>query len=67
MQPVTVEIDIGSASTTGRPPDRAWLLRLRRGDRQVITTIGLSRTAAEHLAEQVIDLLGDPQEPLDKT
>ncbi len=67
MQPVTVEIDIGSASTRGRPPDRAWLLRLRRGDRQVITTIGLSRTAAEHLAEQVIDLLADPQEPLDKT
>ncbi len=56
MQPVTVEIDIGSASTRGRPTDRAWLLRLRRGDRQVITTIGLSRTAAEHLAEQVIDL-----------
>lgn len=67
MQPITVEIDIGSASTRGRPPDRVWLLRLRRGDRQVITTIGLSRTGAEHLAEQVTDLLADPQETLDKT
>lgn len=67
MPPITVEIDIGSASTRGRPPDRVWLLRLRRGERQVITTIGLSRTSAEHLAEQVTNLLADPQEPLDKT
>lgn len=67
MQPVTVEIDIGSASTRGRPPDRVWLLRLRRGDEQVITTIGLSRISAEHLAERVTNLLADPQEPLDET
>ncbi len=67
MSPITVEIDVGSASTRGRPPDRIWLLRLRRGERQVITTIGLSRTSAEHLAEQVSNLLADPQEPLDKT
>jgi hypothetical protein len=57
MQPLTVEIDTGSASSRGQPPGRIWLVRLRRGDRSVITTIGLSRTSAEHLAEQITDLL----------
>lgn len=28
--PVTVEVDMGSASSRGRPPDQAWLVRLRR-------------------------------------
>lgn len=49
MQPITVEIDTGSATSRGRPPGQAWLVRLRRGDRSVITTIGLSHTSAEHL------------------
>ena len=68
MQPaVTVEIDTGSASTRGRPPDQIWLVRLRRGDRSTITTIGLTRTSAEHLAERITDILANPEEPLDKT
>ena len=56
--PVIVEVDYGSASTRGRPPDQAWLIRLRCGDRAVIITIGLHRTAAQHLAGHIIEVLG---------
>ena len=56
--PVVVEVDYGSASTRGRPPDQAWLIRLRCGDRAVIITIGLRRPAAEHLADHIIEVLG---------
>jgi hypothetical protein len=69
MQPITVEIDTGSASARGRPSDRIWLVRLRRANRDVITTIGLSRTSAERLAErlaeQLTDILNPPDETLD--
>jgi hypothetical protein len=61
MQPISVEIDTGSASARGRPPDRIWLVRLRRGERSIITTIGLSHTSAEHLAEQITGLLAEPE------
>ncbi len=54
---VTVEVDMGSASSRGRRPESAWLVRLRRDQRTVIVTIGLSRPAADHLAEQISDLL----------
>src|ERR1022692_5327131 len=29
---VVVEVDRGSASTRGRPPEMTWLIRLRRGE-----------------------------------
>jgi hypothetical protein len=67
MPAVTVQIDTGSSSSRGRPPGQAWLIRLRRGNRSVITTIGLSRTSAEHLAEQITALLAEPEIGLDKT
>jgi hypothetical protein len=35
------------------------MVRLRRGQRSVIVTIGLTRAAAETLATQLTDLLGD--------
>ena len=57
-EPVSVEIDLGSASSRGRPIERAWLVRLRRGQRSVIVAIGLRRPAADRLAEQIADLLG---------
>jgi hypothetical protein len=66
MPPVTVEIDTGSSTSRGRPPGQAWLIRLRRGNRSVITTIGLSRTSAEHLAQKITDLLAEP-DVLDRT
>jgi hypothetical protein len=55
---VLVEVDYGSASTRGRPPDQAWLIRLRCDDRAVIVTIGLHRPAAEHLADHITEVLG---------
>jgi hypothetical protein len=61
MPPVTVQIDTGSTSSRGRPPGQAWLIRLRRGSRSVITTTGLSRTSAEHLARQITSLLDEPE------
>jgi hypothetical protein len=67
MPPVIVEIDKGSSSSRGRPAGQTWLIRLRRGRRSVITTIGLSRASAEHLAEQITDLITEPDEALDKT
>jgi hypothetical protein len=61
MPAVSVQIDTGSSSTRGQPPGRTWLIRLRRGHRSVITTTGLSRTSAEHLAEQITNLLAEPE------
>jgi len=59
-QPVTVEVDFGSASSRGRSPDRAWMVRIRRGQRSVIVSIGLRLHAAISLAEQIADVLGAP-------
>jgi hypothetical protein len=56
-EPVSVEVDMGSASSRGRPIDQAWMVRLRRGQRSVIVATGLRRPAAERLAAQVADLL----------
>jgi len=55
--PVTVEVDMGSASSRTRPPERSWLVRLRRSDRSVIVAIGMRRPAAERLASQITQLL----------
>jgi hypothetical protein len=54
---VTVEVDQGSASSRGRSPDRAWLVRLRRGEGSVVVAVGLSRAAADRLAGQISDLV----------
>ncbi|HSF97814.1 MAG TPA: hypothetical protein VLA55_03895 [Ornithinibacter sp.] len=53
---------MGSASSRGRPPERAWLVRIRRADRYVIIAVGLRRHAADRLAEQLTDLLTNTQE-----
>jgi hypothetical protein len=55
--PVTIEVDLGSATSRGRPIERAWLVRLRRGDRTVIAAHALRRPAADRLAQQLTDLL----------
>ena len=52
---------MGSASSRGRHPDKAWLVQLRHGDRSVVVAIGLRRPAADRLAEQVNDLLANPR------
>ena len=54
---IAVEVDRGSSSSRGRPPQRAWLVRLRRADQSVVVAIGLSRTAADHLAAHLTDVI----------
>lgn len=56
-EPVDVEVDMGSATSRSRPPERAWMVRLRRGQRSVIVAVGLRRPAAERLAGQIAELL----------
>jgi hypothetical protein len=58
-KPVTVEVDLGSASSRGRRPDRAFIVRMRRGEQSVIVAIGLTRDAADRLAEQIAELVAD--------
>lgn len=58
-EPVTVEVDFGSASSRGRRPDHSWMVRMRRGERSVIVAIGLTRYAADSLAEQIAELVAD--------
>ena len=55
--PVSVEVDMGSATSRGRSPERAWMVRLRRGQRSAIVATGLRRSAAERLADQIAELL----------
>lgn len=57
--PVVAEVDFGSATSRGRLAEQAWMVRLRRGERDVIVAIGLRRHAADRLAEQITDLLTD--------
>lgn len=60
--PCSVEVDMGSASSRGRSPDRAWLVRIRRSDRSVVVAIGLRRRDADRLAEALTDLFNDAPE-----
>jgi hypothetical protein len=60
VAPAAAEADMGSASSRGRHPDTAWLVRLRRGERAVIVAVGLRRPAADRLVEQINDLLANP-------
>ncbi len=57
--PVAVEVDFGSASSRGRLAEQSWMVRLRRGDKDVIVAIGLRRHGADSLAGQIADLLSD--------
>jgi hypothetical protein len=61
--PITVEVDLGSASSRGRLPERAWLVRIRRADRTVIVAIGLRRAAADRLAEDLTEILTNTTQP----
>jgi len=67
MPSVIVEIDARLHQFPRTAPGRTWLIRLRRGSQSVITTTGLSHTSAEHLAQQITELLAEPDEALDKT
>ena len=55
---MVVEVDRGSASSRGRYQDRAFMIRLRRGEQSVIVTVGLSQLAAGSLADHIADVIG---------
>lgn len=63
---VIAEVDQGSATSRGRPPERRWLVRLRRDDQRVIVAWGLSRPAAERLVEAITALLEPDHRGLDE-
>ena len=37
------------------------MIRLRRGDKSVIVNVGLTRIAAEHLADHIAEIVHDDQ------
>jgi hypothetical protein len=53
---LVVELDHDPVGA-GRPSGRIWLLRLRRGSRQVVVASELGRPSAEHLAHQLDTLV----------
>lgn len=55
-----VQVDHGSTSIRGRPAGQVWLVRLRRGKKQVIIAIGLGRPSAEDLARQIDSMINPP-------
>lgn len=59
-QQLHVEVDHGSSSSRGRPAGHVWLVRLRRGQLQTVLAIGLGRPSAEHLAQQIRDVINPP-------
>jgi hypothetical protein len=56
--PAVAHVEMGSATSRGRHPDKAWTVRLRRGTRTIVVALGLTRRDADRLAEQINDLLG---------
>jgi hypothetical protein len=57
---VVVELEHPDTSPDGRPPERIWTLRLRRGQHVVIVAQGLGWPTANALARQLQDLLAMP-------
>ncbi|MCU4185751.1 hypothetical protein K6U06_15385 [Acidiferrimicrobium sp. IK] len=53
-----MEVDRGSASSWGRPPDRVFMVRLRRPGASAIVTVGLSQGSAERLADHIAYVIG---------
>jgi len=56
--PIGVEVDHESDEAEGRPVGRVWLVRMRRGQREVVVAAGLGRPSAEYLAGQIAGLIG---------
>jgi hypothetical protein len=54
---LTVEVDHDLDEDGGRPAGRVWLVRIRRGRREVVVASELGRPSADHLAGQIADLI----------
>ena len=59
--PINVEVDCACHDTAGRPTGRVWLVRMRRGNSEVIVANELGRPSADHLAALIADLLSPPR------
>jgi hypothetical protein len=55
--PTVAEATMGSATSRGRHPDKAWIVKLRRGNNSIVIAIGLRQRDAHSLAEQINQLL----------
>ncbi|MGH9284818.1 MAG: hypothetical protein ACRD0M_03970 [Acidimicrobiales bacterium] len=54
---ILVEIDHPDASPDGRPTERVWTVRLRRGQRAVVIADNLGWPSAHALARQLNDVI----------
>lgn len=52
-----MEVDHEPVEDGARPVGRVWLVRLRRGNRQVVVAAELGRPSADHLANQIADVV----------
>ncbi len=60
---ILVEVDHPDATTDGRPTERVWVVRLRRGQRIVVIANDLGWPSAHALARQLNDLIHPRQHP----
>lgn len=56
-----VEVDHDSDQGNARPTGRVWLVRMRRGNAEVVVATELGRPSADHLAGQIAQLIGGRQ------
>jgi len=52
-----VEVGHEPVDDEGRPIGRVWFVRLRRGNRHVVVATELGRPSADHLANQIADVV----------
>ena len=57
---LSVEVDHELDEDGCRPAGRVWLVKMRRGRREVIVASELGRPSADHLARQINELIGAP-------
>jgi len=55
---LSVEVDYEGDPCAGRPTGRVWLVRMRRGNNDVVIATELGRPSADHLAGQISQLIG---------
>ena len=60
---VTVELDHPTTSPDGRPTERVWAVRMRRGEHVVVLADGVGWPTATALARQLEDLLHPARRP----
>jgi hypothetical protein len=59
--PLAVEVDHEALDENARPLGRVWLVKMRRGPKEVVVAQGLGRPSADYLAGQIADLIERPR------